>query len=341
MALDSSLIFIGDLIAIFSVYLIINLSLNLEFGFGGVPNFGKVLAVAAGAFVVGTIPFGMYAMIIDYGGLEPVDDNIMLIHQINAHIAEHPETAFGVFAITLIVAILVGGVLGLASAYPAIRLRGDYLAMTLLGFGEVIRIIGVNYTPLVGGTLGVSVPDMLSFVPNEFRFLTASLVLLAFAGVVYFLVSRFTKSPVGRLLRSTRDDDLALNTLGRDPVKVKFKVMMLAGMLGAVGGVMYASYVEGVVAFGYNRLNWTFLPFVMIIVGGMANNRGVLVGTFLFIVVRKLVVYYNDALEGTLPFDIIWLDYLALGGVMIIVLIFRPHGLIPERPQKTEDLKKG
>lgn len=341
MALDPALIFIGDLIAIFAVYLIINLSLNLEFGFGGVPNFGKVLAVAAGAFVVGTIPFGLYAMIIDYGGLEPVDDNIMLVHKINDHIATHPETAFGVFTITILVAVAVGGVLGLASAYPAIRLRGDYLAMTLLGFGEVIRVIGVNYTPLVGGTLGVSVPDMLSFVPNEYRFLTASLILLAFAGGVYLVVSRFTKSPVGRLLRSTRDDDLALNTLGRDPVKIKFKVMMLAGMLGAVGGVMYASYVEGVVAFGYNRLNWTFLPFVMIIVGGMANNKGVLVGTFLFVAVRKIVVYYNDALEGTLPFDIIWLDYLALGGVMILVLIFRPHGLIPERPQKTESLKKG
>ena len=178
-------------------------------------------------------------------------------------------------------------------------------------------------------------------MPNEFRFLTASFVLLAFAGVIYLLVARFTKSPVGRLLRATRDDDLALQTLGRDPVKVKFKVMMLAGMLGAVGGVMYASYVEGVVAFGYDRLNWTFLPFVMIIVGGMANNKGVLVGTLLFVAIRKLVIYYNDSLDGMLPFDIIWLDYLALGGLMILVLIFRPHGILPERPQKTESLEKG
>lgn len=341
MALSAELIFMGDLIAIFSIYLIVNLSLNLEFGFGGVPNFGKVLAVAAGAFVMGTIPFGLYGMMLDYGGLEPVDDNIMLVHQINAFIAQNPETVFGVFAITLVVAIAVGGLLGLVSAYPAIRLRGDYLAITLLAFGEIIRIIGINHTPLVGGTLGISIPDMLSFVPNEYRFLTASFVLLAFAGVAYLLVARFTKSPVGRLLRATRDDDLALQTLGRDPVKIKFKVMMLAGMLGAVGGVMYASYVEGVVAFGYDRLNWTFLPFVMVIVGGMANNKGVLIGTFLFVAIRKLVIYYNDSLDGLLPFDIIWLDYLALGGIMILVLIFRPHGIIPERPQKTKSLEKG
>ena len=341
MALSAELIFMGDLIAIFSIYLIVNLSLNLEFGFGGVPNFGKVLAVAAGAFVMGTIPFGLYGMMLDYGGLEPVDDNIMLVHQINAFIAQNPETVFGVFAITLVVAIAVGGLLGLVSAYPAIRLRGDYLAITLLAFGEIIRIVGINHTPLVGGTLGISIPDMLSFVPNEYRFLTASLVLLAFAGVAYLLVARFTKSPVGRLLRATRDDDLALQTLGRDPVKIKFKVMMLAGMLGAVGGVMYASYVEGVVAFGYDRLNWTFLPFVMVIVGGMANNKGVLVGTFLFVAIRKLVIYYNDSLDGLLPFDIIWLDYLALGGIMILVLIFRPHGIIPERPQKADSLERG
>jgi branched-chain amino acid transport system permease protein len=108
---------------------------------------------------------------------------------------------------------------------------------------------------------------------------------------------------------------------------------MFAGMVGAIGGMLYASYVEGVIAFGYNRLNWTFLPFVMIIVGGMANNKGVLLGTLIFVVIRKLVVYYNDAFDGYLPFDIIWLDYLLLGGIMLVVLLFKPRGLIPEKPQ--------
>lgn len=102
----------------------------------------------------------------------------------------------------------------------------------------------------------------------------------------------------------------------------------------ALGGLLYASYVESVVAFGYTRLNWTFLPFVMVIVGGMANNKGVLVGTLLFVVIRKLVIYYNDSLDGYLPFDIIWLDYLLLGGIMIAVLLFRPNGIIPEKPKQ-------
>ncbi len=329
--LSSEIIFFADLIAIFSIYLIINSSLNLEFGFAGIPNFGKVLTVGAGAFVMAIVPVHLYGLILDIDA-DPIQDNFAVINQINAHIASHPETAFFVFGITLTVAVIVGAVLGLVSSYPAIRLRGDYLAITLLAFGEIIRIVGMNHEGLVGGTLGVAVPDFASFVPDEYRFLAYSLLLLAFAGIVYFVISRFTSSPVGRLLRATRDDETALQSLGRDIVSVKIKTLMFAGLIGAIGGLLYASYVEGVVAFGYNRLNWTFLPFVMVIVGGMANNKGILVGTLLFVAIRKLIIFYNDSFAGFLPFDIIWLDYLLLGGIMLVVLIFRPRGIIPERP---------
>ncbi|ABK77847.1 ABC-type branched-chain amino acid transport system, permease component [Cenarchaeum symbiosum A] len=328
--IPSEIIFISDLVAIFAIYLIINLSLNLEFGYGGVPNFGKVLAVAAGAFVVPMVTLSLLgaALSVDSSG-----DNLAVVDEINRGLAAEPLLGVGVFAVAAIAAMAAGAGLGLVSAYPAVRLRGDYLAITLLAFGEIIRIVGINYEPLVGGTLGVSVPDVLSFVPDDLRFASASVVLAAVAGVVYLLVSRFTRSPVGRLLRATRDDEVALQSLGRDPAKVRIKVLMLAGMIGALGGMMYASYAEGVIAFGYNRLNWTFLPFVMVIVGGLANNKGVLLGTFIFVVIRKLVVYYNDNFEGFVPFDIIWLDYLLLGGLMLAVLLFRPKGILPERPQ--------
>ena len=83
---------------------------------------------------------------------------------------------------------------------------------------------------------------------------------MALPGLVYFFVSRLTNSPVGRLLRSMRDDEVALQSLGRDTTQIKIKTLMIAGCIGAIGGLLYASYVEGVVAFGYNRLNWTFLP---------------------------------------------------------------------------------
>ena len=231
--ISSELIFIADLIAIFSIYLIINLSLNLEFGYAGIPNFGKVLSVAAGAFVVGIIPIRLYGMILGIDA-DPIHDNIELVSLINEHLVTHPELAVGVFAVTLVIAMLVGSALGAISSYPAIRLRGDYLAIVLLAFGEIIRIIGVNYEGIVGGTLGVGVPDFMSFLPEEYRFLGSSLMLLFFAGLVYFVVSRFTKSPVGRLLRSTRDDEVALQSLGRNTVNIKIKTLMIAGTIGAI-----------------------------------------------------------------------------------------------------------
>lgn len=332
MTLGPELTFLADLIAIFSIYLIINLSLNLEFGYAGIPNFGKVLAVGAGAFVAGIVPINLYSAMLGQG-LDPIQDNLDLVTQINSHISTHPEVAFLVFGVTMLAAVLVGMVLGAASAYPAIRLRGDYLAIVLLGFGEIIRIVGINHEGLVGGSLGVLVPDVLSFVPNEFRFLAFSVVLLGFAGATYWAVSRLTGSPVGRLLRAVRDDETAVSFLGRDTAKIKIQTLMVAGMIGALGGLLYASYVESVVSFGYNRLNWTFLPFVMILVGGLANNRGVLVGTLVFVVIRKVIIFYNDSLDGLVPFDIIWLDYLLLGGIMIVVLMFRPRGILPERPK--------
>lgn len=327
------LIFLADLVAIFSIYLIINLSLNLEFGYGGIPNFGKVLSVAAGAFVMGIVPLYLYGIMLGIQA-DPIHDNLAVVSQINEHLAANPLMGLLVFGIAVAAAMGTGAVLGAVSSYPAIRLRDDYLAITLLAFGEIIRVIGMNYEGLVGGTLGIGVPDFASFVPDEYRFLLYSLVLLGFAGAVFLLVSRFTASPVGRLLRATRDDETALQSLGRDTGQIKIKTLMVAGMIGALGGLLYASYVEGVVAFGYNRLNWTFLPFVMVIVGGMANNRGVLVGTLIFVALRKLIIFYNDSLDGLFFFDVIWLDYLLLGGIMLAVLLFRPRGIIPERPSR-------
>ena len=330
---DAIVIFASDLIAIFAIYLVINLSLNLEFGFAGIPNFGKVLAVAAGAFVMGILPIQIYKVILN-SDADPIDDNFGLVAQINDHISADPLTAVAVFGVTVLAAMAVGAVLGFASSYPAIRLRGDYLAITLLAFGEMIRLIGTNYEGLVGGTLGVVIPDMLSFVSHEHRFLISSLVLLGIAGLIFFLVHRFTESPVKRLLCGIRDDEVAAESLGKDITNVKIKTLMIAGVIGAIGGLLYAAYVEGAVALGYNRLNWTFLPFVMVIVGGMANNKGVLVGTLLFVVIRKLVIYYNDVFSGYVPFDIIWLDYILLGAIMITVLIFRPKGLLPQKAKR-------
>jgi len=334
MALGPETIFIVDLLAIFAVYVIVNLSLNLEFGYTGIPNFGKVLAVGAGAFVAASVPGRIFAGMAGIEG-DYISDNLLIVSQINVWLVDNVGIGFAVFFLTLGIAAAVGGGLGLLTSYPAIRLRGDYLAITLLAFGESIRIVGNNFTPLVGGTLGVQIPDPLSFLPDEIRFPVATLGLVLIAITIFVYSERMIRSPLGRLLRAVRDNEVAAESIGKNAKHIRIKVIIVSAALAAIGGALYAFYVGGTIAFAYDRASWTFWPFLMILIGGLANNKGIIVGTFIFVLIRKLIIFFKDSLEGFVPFDVVWLDFLLLGIILLAVLLYRPQGIFPEKPTPT------
>jgi branched-chain amino acid transport system permease protein len=334
MVLESETIFIVDLLAIFAVYVIVNLSLNLEFGYAGIPNFGKVLAVGAGAFVAASVPGRIFASLAGIEG-DYIEDNLLIVSQINVWLVDNVGIGFAVFFLTIGVAAAVGGGLGLLTSYPAIRLRGDYLAITLLAFGESIRIIGNNFTPLVGGTLGVQIPDPLSFLPNEIRFPVATLGMVLIAIVIFVYSEKLIRSPLGRLLRAVRDNEVAAESLGKNSKQIRIKIIIVSAALAAIGGALYAFYVGGTIAFAYDRASWTFWPFLMILIGGLANNKGIVVGTFIFVLIRKLIIFFKDSLEGFVPFDVVWLDFLLLGIILLAVLLYRPQGIFKEKPTPT------
>jgi len=334
MVLEAETIFIVDLLAIFAVYVIVNLSLNLEFGYTGIPNFGKVLAVGAGAFVAASVPGRIFASLAGIEG-DYIADNLLIVSQINVWLVDNVGIGFAVFFLTLGVAAAVGGGLGLVTSYPAIRLRGDYLAITLLAFGESIRIIGNNFTPLVGGTLGVQIPDPLSFLPNEIRFPVATLGMVLIAIVVFVYSEKMIRSPLGRLLRAVRDNEVAAESLGKNSKQIRIKIIIVSAALAAIGGALYAFYVGGTIAFAYDRASWTFWPFLMILIGGLANNKGIVVGTFIFVLIRKLIIFFKDSFEGFVPFDVVWLDFLLLGIILLAVLLYRPQGIFKEKPTPT------
>ncbi len=333
-SIDPAFIFLTDLIAIFSIYAIINLSLNLEFGYGGIPNFGKVLAVGAGAFVAASVPGRIIAAIANIEG-DYIQNNLSVVAAADLWIVDNLGLTMVIFAFTFVIAALVGGGLGALTSYPALRLRGDYLAITLLAFGESIRIIGNNFPPLVGGTLGVQVPDPLSFVPDELRFPTASLILIVMAVVAYIYCEMTIRSPLGRSLRAVRDNEMASESLGKDTGRVRIKTIIVASALAAIAGALYAIYTGSTIAIAYDRGSWTFWPFLMILIGGLANNKGVLVGTLLFVTLRKVIIFFKDSFEWIVPFDVVWLDMLLLGSILLIVLLFRPQGVIVEKPTHT------
>jgi len=334
MVLEAETIFLVDLLAIFAIYVIVNLSLNLEFGYTGIPNFGKVFAVGAGAFVAASIPGRIFANIAGIEG-DYIENNLAIVSQINVWLVDNTGIGFAVFFLTLGIAAGVGGGLGLLTSYPAIRLRGDYLAITLLAFGESIRIIGNNFNPLVGGTLGVQVPDPLAFLPNELRFPMATVGLVLIAIVVFLYSEKLIRSPLGRMLRAVRDNEAAAESLGKNATQIRIKIIMVSAALAAIGGALYAFYVGGTIAFAYDRASWTFWPFLMILIGGLANNKGVIIGTLLFVTLRKFIIFFKDSLQGFVPFDVVWLDFLLLGIILLAVLLYRPQGIFVEKPTPT------
>ncbi len=361
-------LFALDLAAFFAAYLTLTASLNLEFGYTGIPNFGKVLAFSSGAFVAGFLPgrifaqgFGLTQGIENYAnnqilancvkefvfrkpqvlqGMNFVEDNVVIITCLNRLLRSDPFLSISSLLLTVVVAGAVGAVLGYLSSYPAIRLREDYLAMTLLAMGELAFIVGYNYPDIVGGTLGVSLPDPYLWLGGGRRFLLATVALSVMAVLAFLYMQKVSASPLGRVMRAVRDSELAAETLGKDVVKVRQEILIVASALAAAGGALWAFYSGGVIATNYDRVTWTFWPWVMLIVGGAANNRGVLAGTAIFVTSRKLIDFYKFALEPYLPFSVVWVDRLALGIVLIAMLVVRPEGILPEKSKMTISREK-
>ena len=309
--------------------------MNLEYGYTGVPNFGKVLAVAGGAFSVGFFPGRIIAWLFGISsGADYLIHNAQVVTEVNQILETNPALSIAIFLITLALSGVVGAVLGLIACYPAIRLREDYLAIMLLAMGEAIQVIGYNYRPIIGGNIGVMVPDPFRWA-GDLRYGVVAIVFLAICVVVVYYHERLMRSPLGRMLRAVRDNEAVAESLGKDTTRIRMKVIIIASVIGSLGGALHAFKGGGVIATTYHRVNWTFWPWVIVILGGAANNFGVVVGTLAFACFRRFIDYYKGALTPFLPFNVVWLDYLLLGILLIVVQMFRPEGILREKPTIT------
>jgi len=325
-------LFVIDIVALLGIYLIINFSLRLQLGYTGVFNFGLVLTFTGGAYVVGWLPvrLGMWILHIDSSlGENMIWNNGLIISKINSIIQGNIWVGLAIFFITLIVAAFIGAILGFASGYPAARLEGDYLAISFLALGEILRVIGTNYDPLIGGPLGVQVPDIWAWTGN-FRFITASTVNILVAFGVWIYMYFLERSPISRTLRAVRDNKVVASSLGKNVTKIRLKVIVAGGIMCSIAGALYAFYTAGVVTSAYGMNEWTFIPWVMVVFGGLGSNWGVVVGTLTFLVIQKLIIFYKYSFTF-LPFDPVWLQYILMGSALLLILIFKPSGIVPEK----------
>jgi branched-chain amino acid transport system permease protein len=331
--------FTVDFATFYALYLSISLTLNLEFGSTGIPNFGKVLYVAGGAAVAGTISGRLAAFIY---GINTHNDfitfNSQIIVQVNQLLVSDPVFVVEMVLLSLVIAAIIGGAFGYLSSYPAINLREDYLGMLLLAVGNFFQIFLRAWSPLVGGTQGILVPAPFAYFASlgpGYRDLAAAVVMGVFCVAVYVYAERVVRSPLGRMLKAVRDNEDAARALGKNDVAVRRNILIVASALSGMAGALVTFYSGAVGADTWTRYAWTFWPWLIVIIGGASNNVGVALGAFFFAALNQGLNQIRPALQPYIPFDANWLTYLIFGGLLIVMLLVRPQGIVPEKPTPT------
>jgi branched-chain amino acid transport system permease protein len=324
----------------FGLYMIVSLSLNLEFGYGGIPNFGRALSVLAGAIVVGGI---LNRIFIWYFGItgDFVTASSIASYNLTELISHNPLIGLGVFLLAVIIAMIVGLIIGALSILPSAKLKGDYLGVTLLAISEVAFFVSYYDTSIVGGYYGVSAPDVLAFVPGEYKLYAYSILAITIGCIIYLFTNRLLNSPYGRILRAHRENEDIVKAYGRDIMKLRIKTVALGSALASIAGVLYAFYSSNVIANAFTRVEWTFYPFLIILLGGKGNNKGVVLGALIFVLVRMLLEYYKFDIKNLLhlPFEAVWLQHVFFGVLALMVLYYRPEGILKEKPIITPPIK--
>jgi branched-chain amino acid transport system permease protein len=161
------------------------------------------------------------------------------------------------------------------------------------------------------------------------------LILLGVALLVFVIAEALIRSPFGRALKAMRDSELAAVVYGKNIVKLRAETLIVGGALSAIGGALWALNTGSFRAVTYTKLTWTFWPWAYMMLGGTGNNLGMLIGVFTFSVIRSLIYAYKTEMTMLIPISPEWFEYILVGLAIIILVLFRPQGLFPEKPALT------
>jgi branched-chain amino acid transport system permease protein len=280
------------------MFILVALGLNVVVGFAGLLDLGYVGFYAVGAYTTAVVTSGQFTL---------------------PWIAALP--------LSVIMAMIAGVILGT----PTLRLRGDYLAIVTLGFGEIIRITA-NNSDWLGGPRGISkIARPPSFGPLQFGVLNAKPYwYLGFTVIliVIFVLTRLENSRVGRAWAAVREDEDAAELMGVDTFKFKLWAFAIGAAIGGIAGSLYASKV-GFINPDNFQLQLSILFLAAVVLGGTGSMYGVIMGGF-------LVAWIPERFRGFAT-----RRYFVFGVVLVLVMVFRPQGIIPRRGAAAGIAKKG
>lgn len=303
------------------VYALAAIGLNIHFGYTGLLNFGQAgfMSVAAYGLAVTTV------------------------------VADLP------FWLGIGMAFLMPFLLAIVLGVPTLRLRADYLAIVTIAFSEILRLIfgSVEFKDTFGGSNGLTgyaktYKDMnpynseldlgfVRFSRDDLWSVTVGWTLVALGCLLVWLLMR---SPWGRVLRSIREDEDAVRSLGKNVFAYKMQALILGGMFGGLAGLFYALKQASVVPTDYGT-NLTFFAYTALLIGGAARVLGPVVGSIIFwFLISGLGSIFNQLTEGADPTLPTWLmndtqaslvRFIVTGLGLMLLMIYRPQGIFGDR----------
>lgn len=274
------------LLILIGIYLILAVSLQLSVGFTGLLNLGHIAFYCVGAYV-------------------------------SALFALNGFPFWFCFLFAGIVAMLFGFLL----AIPTNKLKGDYLALATLGFSFVVYAVALNWTSLTRGPLGLpGIPK-----PELFGvFISSNLYYLVFVAIivliVYFIIRQIVRSPFGKVLEATRDDETAVKVLGKNTFKMKSYALAISAFFAGLAGSLYAHYITFIDPSSFTL--WQLIPVLcIVIIGGLASLRGTIIATVILVLLPEPLRFigFPSSIVGPMR-QIIYAI------ILILILIYKPKG---------------
>jgi branched-chain amino acid transport system permease protein len=325
-------------------YVIMALGLNIVVGFAGLLDLGYVAFYAIGAFVIGW--FGSQQFPDVNGG-----KGIHILVKSESALSHQPIPGLHInFFIVMIIAAAITAVWGVILGAPTLRLRGDYLAIVTLAFGEIVPrvfenstsgLFGIGSTDFSNGRQGITPIDKINFpwttstLDYPLHLNAAYFVALFMVLVTIFINRRLRDSRMGRAWIAVREDEVAAASMGVNLVRTKLWAYALGAAFGGFAGVFLGTYNNTV---NVDQFEFGFSVFIlaMIIVGGMGNIWGVIVGAIALSMMNRFGLPQMNKLSGPLGFDVTSISFGIFGFFLLVMMVLRPEGLIPSGRRKLE-----
>jgi branched-chain amino acid transport system permease protein len=294
------------------LYVLLALGLNIVVGFAGLLDLGYIAFYAVGAYV--------YALLAS--------------PQFGLHLP---------FWVILPIGAAVAALFGLLLGAPTLKLRGDYLAIVTLGFGEIIRIFLNNLSRpvnITNGPQGIAGIDPFAF--GSFRFDTPVkyyYLLLAVALAIIVINLRLQNSRIGRAWEAIREDEIAARAMGIDTRNLKLLAFAMGASFGGIAGGMFSA-IQAFISPESFVLVESIMVISMVVLGGMGNVWGVILGALLlsFVpeILRWTVTPVQEALFGRMIVEPEVIRMLLFGLALVLIMLYRPAGLLPSAVRKRE-----